>query len=180
MRPKDGARAVVEASVQDGELLANSVTVLASTADKDIAFAIGTFEESRDGVWHVSGLELVPPVRTEEPAPGTLLALDLRRRGSGLEVQSTTAIQTPDETGLVRLSGAIIKMDGAFWTLDFGTVRVASTADFSGPEAEVGVRALVWGRQNQNAVFEATYARVLDDNPVLTTPTPAPDEDEGE
>jgi hypothetical protein len=42
------------------------------------------------------------------------------------------------------------------------------------------VRALVWGKQNQNAVFEATFARVLDDNPVITTPTPSPDEDEAE
>ena len=116
----------------------------------------------------------------EEPQPGTLLALDLRRRGRDLEVQSTTVIEDPDEPGLVRLSGAISKIDGAFWTLDFGTVRVASTADFSGPEPEVGVRALVWGKQNQNAVFEATYARVLDDNPVLTTPAPSPDEAEAE
>jgi hypothetical protein len=175
---KDGARALVEASVRDGELLAHSVTVLASGAGKDVAFAIGTFDESRDGVWHVSGLELVPPVRMDEPQPGALMALDLRRRGGDLEVQSTTVIQAPDETGLVRLSGAITQLDGAFWTLDFGTVRVASTSDFSGQEAEVGVRAIVWGKQNQNAVFEATYARVLDDNPVLSTPTPAAGEDE--
>jgi hypothetical protein len=177
---KDGARVVVEASITDDELLASSVTVLASGSDKNVAFVIGAFEESRDGVWRVSGLELVPPERVEEPQPGTLLALDLRRRGDDLEVQSTIVIEDPDEPGLVRLSGAISKIDGAFWTLDFGTVRVASTADFSGPDPEVGVRALVWGKQNQNAVFEATYARVLDDNPVLSTPTPAPDEDADE
>ena len=174
---KDGARVIVEASIDEDELLANSVTVLASGSDKNVAFVIGTFEESREGLWKVSGLALVPPERTEEPQPGTVLALDLRRRAGDLEVQSTTIIEAPDEPGLVRLSGAISKIDGAFWTLDFGTVRVASTADFSGPDPEVGVRALVWGKQNQNAVFEATYARVLDDNPVLTTPAPAPDED---
>jgi len=177
---KDGARVVVEASLEEDELLAHSVTVLASGADKNVAFVIGTYEESRNGVWHVSGIELVPPERMEEPQAGTLLALDLRRRGRDLEVQSVTPIEDPDEPGLVRLSGAISKIDGAFWTLDFGTVRVASTADFSGPDPEVGVRALVWGKQNQNAVFEATYARVLDDNPVITTPTPSPDDDEAE
>ena len=177
---KDGARVVVEASLEDDELLAHSVTVLAAGADKNVAFVIGTFEKSSNGVWRIGGIELVPPERMEEPQPGTLLALDLRRRGRDLEVQSTTVIEGPDDPSLVRLSGAISKIDGAFWTLDFGTVRVASTADFSGPEPEVGVRALVWGKQNQSAVFEATFARVLDDNPVITTPTPSPDEDDGE
>jgi Domain of unknown function (DUF5667)/Domain of unknown function (DUF5666) len=171
---KDGARVIVEASVSGEELLAHSVTVLASGSNKDAAFMIGTFEDSDEGVWRVSGLEVVPPERLEEPQPGTLMAIDLRRREGELEVQGTTVIQDPDDPGLVRLSGAISQLEGAFWTLDFATVRVASTADFAGPEAEVGVRALVWGKQNQNAVFEATYARVLDENPVLTTPSPAP------
>jgi hypothetical protein len=102
------------------------------------------------------------------------MALDLRRRGNDLEVVGTTVVQTPEDVGLVRLSGAITQLDGAFWTLDFGIVRVASTADFAGPEPEVGKRALVWGKQNQNAVFEATYARVLDEKPVITTPAPTP------
>jgi hypothetical protein len=177
---KDGARVMVEASVADNELLAHSVTVLASGGDKDAAFVIGIFEESKDGVWFVSGLELVPPVRTEEPKAGTLMALDLRKRGNDLEVVGTTVIQAPDEVGLVRLNGAITQLDGAFWTLDFATVRVASTADFSGPDPEVGTRALVWGKQNQNAVFEATYARVLDENPVLTTPAPPAEEEESD
>jgi hypothetical protein len=172
---KDGARVLVEASLVDEELLAHSVTVLASGGDKEAAFIIGTFEDSREGLWLVSGLEFVPPVRMEEPAEGTLMALDLRRSGNNLEVSEVTVILAPEEPALVRLSGAITKLDGAFWTLDFGTVRVASTADFSGPEPEVGTRALVWGKQNQNAVFEATYARVLDENPVITTPAPTPE-----
>ncbi|HEV8573845.1 MAG TPA: DUF5666 domain-containing protein [Dehalococcoidia bacterium] len=172
---KDGARALVKASMQDGRLFAESVTVLAIDSAAESAYLVGAFEDSDDGVWFVSGLELVPPVRTEEPAPGTLLALELRRQGNDLEVQSTTVIEQPDETGLARLQGTMSQIDGAFWTLEFGTVRVASTADFSGPEPVVGARALVWGRQNQNGVFEATYARVLDSSPVIATPTPAPE-----
>jgi len=170
---KAGARALVEASMQDGQLLAESVSVLAADADANSAYLVGTFEDSDEGVWFVSGVEAVPPVRTAEPEPGALLALELRRRGNDLEVQSSTLIEEPDETGLVRLNGVITQIEGAFWTLDFGNVRVASTADFSGPDPVVGARALVWGRQNQNAVFEASYARVLDKSPVITTPTPA-------
>jgi hypothetical protein len=172
---KHGARALVEASVQDGQLLAEKVTVLANDHGSDSAYVVGTFEESAEGIWHVSGLELVPPVRTEEPEPGSLLALDLRRQGNDLEVQSAIVVEEPNEIGLVRLNVVISGIEGAIWTVDFGTVRVASTADFSGPEAVVGARALVWGRQNQNGVFEATYARVLDKDAVITTQTPAPE-----
>jgi hypothetical protein len=120
----------------------------------------------------VSGVEVVPPVRNAEPAPGTVFALELRRRGNDLEVESSTLIEEPEETGLVSLNGVITQVDGGRWTLDFGTVRVASNADVSGPEPVVGARALVWGRQNQNAVFEASYARVLDKSAVVSTPTP--------
>jgi len=31
----------------------------------------------------------------------------------------------------------------------------------------------VWGRQNQNGVLEATFARVLDKTAVIATPAPA-------
>ena len=170
---KDGARALVQASVQDGHLLADSVSVLAADSSPESAYLVGTFEESDEGVWSVSGVQVVPPVRNSEPTRGTVFALELRRRGDDLEVESSTSIEEPEETGLVSLNGVITQIDGGRWTLDFGTVRVASTADVSGPEPVVGARALVWGRQNQNAVFEASYARVLDKSPVVATPVPA-------
>ncbi len=171
---KDGADVLVEASMQDDKLFANDITVLASDSAPEAAYLVGTFQESDEGIWHVSGLEVVPPVRTAEPEVGSLLSLELRRRGNDLEVQSSTVIQAPDETDLVRLDVLISQINGAFWTVDFGTVRVASTAESSGPEPVVGARALVWGRQNLNGVFEASYAHVLDKTPVIATPTPAP------
>lgn len=171
---KDGARVLVEASMQDDELFANDITVLASDSAPDSAYLVGIFQESDEGIWRVSGLEVVPPVRTAEPEEGSLLSLELRRRGNDLEVQSSTVIQTPDETGLVRVDVIISKIEGAFWTVDFGTVRVASTAESSGPEPTVGARAIVWGRQNLNGVFEASYAHILDKTPVIATPTPSP------
>ena len=171
---KDGARVLVEASMQDGQLFAQDVTVLASDYGSDSAFLFGTFQDSRQGVWYVSGVEIVPPVRTAEPQEGSLLALELRRRGNDLEVQSSTLVQAPDEPALVRLDVLINGIEGALWTVDFGTVRVASTADFSGPEAVAGARAIVWGRQNQNGVVEASYTRILDKTAVIATPTPAP------
>ena len=172
---KNGARVLVEASMQEGQLLADSVTVLASDAASESAYVVGTFTESDEGVWHVGGLELVPPVRTEEPQSGSLFAMDLRRHGNDLEVQTASLIAEPGDTGIVRLNGVIAQIEGALWTMDFGTVRAASNADFSGPEAVVGARALVWGRQNQNGVFEASFARILDKSSVVTTPTPAPE-----
>lgn len=170
---KDGARVLVAASSQEGQLFAHEVTVLASGHASDTAFLVGTFQQSRQGVWRVSGVEIVPPVRTAEPEESSLLALELRRRGNDLEVQSSTLVQGPNDPGLVRVDVLINAIEGALWTVDFGTVRVASTADSSGPEAVAGARAIVWGRQNQNGAFEASYARILDKTPAIATPTPA-------
>jgi hypothetical protein len=170
---KDGARVLVEATRQDDKLSAHEVTVLASDAPRDSAALIGTFRNSRNGVWNVSGMEVVPPERTVEPIEGSLLFLDLFRHGGELNVNSYSVIETPDNPGLVRLDVTISKLDGALWTVDFGTVRVASTAKFSGPEAVAGARAIVWGRRNQNGVFEAAFARVLDKTGVIATPAPA-------
>ena len=170
---KSGARVLVEATRQNEQLSAHKITVLASDAPPDSAALIGVFNRSRGGVWYVAGLQIVPPERTAEPLEGTLLFVDLARHGSDLEVKSYTRIQAPDDTSLVRLDVTITKLDGAIWTVDFGTVRVSSTADFSGPEETVGARAIVWGRRNQNGVLEATFARVLDKNAVVPTPAPA-------
>jgi hypothetical protein len=170
---KSGARVLVEATRQEEQLLAHKITVLASGSPTESAEIIGVFDKSRNGVWYVSGLQLVPPERTAEPLEGTLLFVDLIRRGADLEVKSYTRIEAPDDTGLVRLDVTISKLEGALWTVDFGTVRVSSTAEFSGPEAVVGARAIVWGRQNQNGVLEASFARILDKTAVVATPTPA-------
>jgi len=170
---KSGARVLIEATRQNDQLSAHKITVLASDAAPDSAQLIGVFNRSRAGVWFVAGLELVPPERTAEPLEGTLLFVDLVRHGADLEVKSYTRIQAPDDTSLVRLDVTITKLNGAIWTVDFGTVRVSSTADFSGPEEVVGARAIVWGRQNQNGVLEATFARVLDKAAVVATPAPA-------
>lgn len=170
---KSGARVLVEATRQDKQLSAHKITVLATDSPPESAALIGVFDRSRDGVWYVGGLQLVPPERTAEPLAGTLLFVDLVRHGGDLEVKSYTRIQAPDDTSLVRLDVTITKLEGALWTVDFGTVRVSSTADFSGPEETVGARAIVWGRQNQNGVLEATFARVLDKTAVIATPAPA-------
>jgi len=170
---KSGARVLVEATRQEKQLSAHKITVLASDSPPESAALIGVFDKSRDGVWYVSGLQLVPPERTTEPIPGTLLFVDLARHGGDLEVKSYTRIQAPDDTSLVRLDVTITKLEGAIWTVDFGTVRVSSTSDFSGPEEVVGARAIVWGRRNQNGVLEASFARVLDKTAVVPTPAPA-------
>jgi len=170
---QSGARVLVEATQQGDQLSAHKITVLNSDSPPDSDALIGVFNRSRDGLWYVAGLQLVPPERTAEPLQGTLLFVDLTRHGSDLEVKAYTRIQAPDDNSLVRLDVTITKLDGAIWTVDFGTVRVSSTADFSGPEETVGARAIVWGRRNQNGVLEATFARVLDKTAVVPTPAPA-------
>jgi hypothetical protein len=56
----DSSRALVEATVSNGELLAQSITVLASATPDGQTYLVGTFEGSRSGLWIVSGLGLAP------------------------------------------------------------------------------------------------------------------------
>jgi hypothetical protein len=75
----------------------------------------------------------------------------------------------------VRLQGTVNQIDGSRWSLEFGTVKVDSTADLSGTP-NVGVRVILWCDRATDGSLEALYARILDDVPVLTpTPAPAPE-----
>ena len=85
-----------------------------------------------------------------------------------------SVLQTPEDKGLARYQGAIINIDGSLWTTEFGGVRVTSIAETAGGEAAVGARVLVWSRPGHDGTLVASYARVLDQTSVITTPTPVP------
>ena len=169
----DGARVQVEALNRDGQLEALRVTVLSTTDASDTATIIGTFDgfDDSEGVWIISGIEVVPPETGADPAEGALVIVDTQRdSGIGLVTTGYATVESPDDLALVRFQGTISHIDGTRWNLEFGQVRVASTADVSG-EPDVGVRVIVWGERGPDGALQARYVRVLDDVPVLT-PTP--------
>ncbi len=164
----DGSRLVVAASSAGGDWIADSVTVLASDASEDSIHIIGVFERTKNDLWLISGLEVVAP-EAPEPDAGSLVAIEARLDGQETVGLSAIAIKTPDEGRLIEISGAIQSIDGSLWTLEPAPVRVTSTAEVSGGDPLVGARVLVWGRSEPDGTLVATYARVLDQLPVINS-----------
>ncbi len=171
-----GARVQVEAINDDGTLRANRITVLGSSDPVEVVSIVGTFDgyDEAEGIWRVSGLELIPPATGEDPALGSQVFVVTTRDGNELVVTAYESIDSRGDVELVRLQGTILDIQGATWTMEFGQVRADSTVDVSG-EPEVGTRVIVWAQPGPQGGLEAVYAVVLDDTPVLTpTPSPAP------
>lgn len=170
-----GARVQVDAINRSELPEAIRVTVLASHDTSDTVSLIGTFDryDSKEGVWFVSGIAVVQPENAEDPPRGATLLIDAHRSGADLVVSDYTVAESPDAPPLMRLQGTVNHIDGSRWTLEFGTVKVDSTAGVLGTP-NVGVRVILWcARDSRDGTLEALYARILDDVPVLT-PTPAP------
>jgi hypothetical protein len=170
---EEGARVLVEVTVQDGVPQARSVSVLASTADPDSVYLVGTFQGAEAGSWRLSGLSLLP-APGDEPVPGTLIVVYATLAEDGLTAGDYLLLQGTADSALARVQGTILSMDDndTRWTLEAAKVRVRGTVTVDG-EATIGARAIVWGRSGPDGTIEATYVKVLDDRPlVITTGAP--------
>ena len=156
-----GARALVEASFQDGVLTARTITVLAGQADPDEIYVAGTYEGIRDGQWIVSGVGITPLDGEPEPVAGSLLSVDAEREGTELVSRSAYVLQEPGDDPLVRVMGTVQSIEGTHWDVGIGMVRVNPSAEISGDPQE-GARVLMWGNKSNVGVLQATYVRVLD------------------
>lgn len=173
-KAQDGARVEVEASLNDGQLQAQSVIVLAAATAGDSVRIVGTFQAAQTGDWLVSGVPVVPPDGAAAPGMGSLVAIDARRVGTDLLVNDTVVLQGPDDTSLVRFESTIKKINGSTWDLGVGQpVQVASNVQSFG-DAIVGARALVWGVQGHDGALRASFVWVLDQMSITATPTPSP------
>lgn len=170
-----GARVQVDAINREEVAEALRVTVLASQDTPDTVSLIGNFDryDADLGVWFVSGVQVVQPEDAVDPPEGATMLIEAHRVGADLVVSDFTVTESPDGPSLIRLQGTVNAIDNTRWTLEFGEVRVDSTADVTGTP-NVGVRVILWcSRATQDGSLEARFARVLDDIPVLT-PTPVP------
>lgn len=171
-----GARVEVEAVSEGKDLLAQRLTVLASDQPATALHITGSFEGTdKDGLWTVSGMKVVPPENAADPAMNSVLAIEATRQNGDILLSRWSVIMPPDQTGVIRFYDTITSVDGSLWMLQSFKVRVASTVPKSGGRPAVGVRVLGWGQQGRDGTLQAVYVRILDDHPVITTPTPAPD-----
>lgn len=177
---RDGARVQVEGVSDGDELRATTVTVLAREAPATDITVIGTFEGYDGDSWIIGGLPIVPQSSTPDPDTGSVVTVNAQRQGQEFFTDDVQVVEQANaEKRLIRLQGTIKTIDGVAWTMEFGQVRVDSTAQVTGGQPGVGQRALIWSEQGVDGRLEAVYVRILDAESILTpavdvvaTPTP--------
>ncbi|MCH7483649.1 MAG: hypothetical protein IIA90_00705 [Chloroflexi bacterium] len=176
---RDGARVLVEAVNDRGELQASRVSVLASETAAKVVTVIGTFDGFQGAQWIVSGLPIIPPENGDEPQVGALISVETERGDGGdLTASGFFEIKATDDEDLIRTQGTISGIAGSRWTLEFGDVSVHATAEIAGGEPGVGQRVLIWSEPGEGGDLVARYVRVLDhesiNDALVDTVLPAP------
>jgi hypothetical protein len=172
----NGVRVQIEATNDSGTLRARRVTVLSSQAGAQTVNVLGTFQgyDEDDEAWKIAGISVQPPENADpnnDPPTGSLVMAEASQTSGGLVASRIEVVQEPDGPQLIQLEGTILAIDISRWTLEIGQVRVASTARVRGGSPEAGKRVILWVTQGQDSL-NATYARILDESPVVT-PAPA-------
>jgi len=172
-----GTRARVEAVVEDGELVAKRIVVLAGDSEEeleeeDIIRVEGVFEAGDEESWTISGVKVKAPPETETPEVGSLVTLEGRREGDALVAGQVLATFAPERKGFVLLRGHIgrIEEDGS-WQVGLAPVQVDERTVVVG-EPQEGSRVFIWASRDEEDSLQAIYANVLDPRP-LVVPGPA-------
>ncbi len=168
-----GARVLVEATIDNGKLVASSITVLASEREAPALHIVGRVQGAPAGTWMVGGLRISPPAGAGAPPEGSLVAVEAVREGQELRAARSMVIELPGQSGVTRVLAAVRSIRDAAWDVDTGQVRITSTTIVSGDPVPGG-RALIWGRPSPSGDLEAIYVRILDTAPVTATATPGP------
>jgi hypothetical protein len=160
-----GTRARVEAVVEDGELVAKRVIVLAdepaAEPEEDTIRMEGVFEAGDEESWTVSGVEVGAPPEADVPEVGSLVTLEGHRDGDALVGGQLLATFAPGRNGFVLLRGHIghIEEDGS-WQVGLAPVRVDERTAVVGKPQE-GSRVFIWASRDEEDALQAIYAKVL-------------------
>jgi hypothetical protein len=167
-----GTRARVEAVVEDGELVAKRIVVLAEEPEaepevEDTIRVEGVFEVGDEESWTVSGVEVEAPAEAETPEVGSLVTLEGRRVGDALVAGQLLATFAPERKGFVLLRGDIgrIEEDGS-WRVGLAPVQLDERTVVVGEPRE-GSRVFVWASRDEEDSLQAIYANVLDPRPLV-------------
>ena len=171
----EGARARVEAIVEDGDVIAKRVVILADAEDagEDIVRIEGVLEAGDDESWTVSGIEVVAPAEAETPEVGSLVTLEGRLIDDHLVLEKLVTTFTPGRSGLALIRGTIrrIEESGA-WQIGLLRVEVPDETVVLG-EPQVGSRVFIWGSRDDEGALQAVYVNILTRTTVVP---PASDE----
>ncbi|MCH7998757.1 MAG: hypothetical protein IIA91_04660 [Chloroflexi bacterium] len=164
----EGARARVEAVVENGDVIAKRVVILADEddADADIVRIEGVLEAGDDESWTVSGIEIVAPADVETPVVGSLVTLEGRLIDGHLVLEKLVTTFTPGRSGLALIRGTIgrIEESGA-WQIGLLRVEIPDEAFVLG-EPQVGSRVFIWGSRDDEDSLQAVYVNILSRTPV--------------
>lgn len=165
----EGARARVEAVVENGDVIAKRVVILADAddADEDIVRIEGVLEEGGDENWTVSGIEVVAPAEAETPEVGSLVILEGRLIDEHLVLEKLVTTFTPGRSGLALIRGTIrrIEESGA-WQIGLLRVGIPDEAVVLG-KPQVGSRVFIWGSRDDEGSLQAVYVNILSRTPVV-------------
>jgi len=187
----NNVRARVEAAIDNDELVARRVVVLAADPSQDateegdvgadgteeggtdgdgteegVVSVEGVFEAGDGERWTISGVEVDAPLDVETPEVGSLVTLVARRKGDLLVTEKLLATFRPSGRGLAQVRGIIGKIE------EDGTLQVGSARVELGVESVVkgqpqkGSRVFIWGSLNDSDALQALYVNVLDPKPL--------------
>ena len=164
----EGARARVEAVVEDGDVIAKRVVILPDAGDggKDIVRIEGVLEAGDDERWIVSGIEVAAPAEVETPEVGSLVTLEGRLIDEHLVLEKLVTTFTPGRSGLAVIRGTIrrIEESGA-WQIGLLRVEIPDGVVVLG-EPQVGSRVFIWGSRDDEDSLQAVYVNILNRTPV--------------
>jgi hypothetical protein len=168
----EGARARVEAVVEDGDVIAKRVVIVADAGDagdagEDIVRIEGVLEEGGEESWTVSGIEVVAPAEAETPEVGSLVTLEGRLIDEQLVLEKLGTTFTPGRSGLALIRGTIrrIEESGA-WQIGLLRVEISDEAVVLGKPQE-GSRVFIWGSRDDEGSLQAAYVNILNRTPVV-------------
>ena len=164
----EGARARVEAVVENGDVIAKRVVIVAGADDagEDIVRIEGVLEAGDNESWTVSGIEVVAPAEVETPEVGSLVTLEGRLIDEHLVLEKVVTTFTPGRSGLALIRGTIseIEESGA-WQIGLLRVGIPDEAVVLG-EPQVGSRVFIWGSRDDEDSLRAVYVNILNRTPV--------------
>ncbi|MCH8000003.1 MAG: hypothetical protein IIA91_11050 [Chloroflexi bacterium] len=166
----EGARARVEAVVENGDVIAKRVVILADAdaddAGEEIIRIEGVLEAGDDESWTVSGIEVVAPAEVEIPEVGSFVTLEGRLIDEHLVLEKLVTTFTPGRSGLALIRGSIrrIEESGA-WQIGLLRVEIPEETVVLG-EPRVGSRVFIWGSRDDEGSLQAVYVNILDRTPV--------------
>ena len=159
----EGARARVEAVVEDGDVIAKRVVIIADAdgAGEEIVRIEGVLEAGDDESWTVSGIEVVAPAEAETPEVGSFVTLEGRLIDEHLVVEKLVTTFTPGRSGLALIRGTIrrIEESGA-WQIGLLRVGIPDKTVVLG-KAQEGSRVFIWGSRDDEGSLQAVYANIL-------------------